>query len=488
MRVHIKTIIVLLASLVAFSSCHKERTISTDSSLKLSFSADTVCFDTVFTNIGTSTRQLIIYNNSNERLRISSARVLGGSSSAFTINIDGLSGNNLTDIEIGADDSLFVFVRATINPQDINNPYIVEDDIEFVTNGNIQTVKLLAYGQDAIYILPDTHIAGFPKFKIVADSLQTTVWSADRPYVIMGYAVIDSWGTLKIEAGTRIYIHKGGGIWSYCEGMLLVEGTRDNPVIIQGDRLDHYYDNIAGQWDRIWLMEPRISGPHHIEGAIIRNAFIGIQAESFKQPSMYPVIIKNTVIENCSGMGIYSVMFDINAENFIVANCGEYGIALTYGGSHSFTHGTIANFWNSARKTPSLFFTNFAKGNGTIYPNNFRADFGNCIIYGNAENEIGTAMISDADSNYIFKNCLVRSRIDTTSSVFSNCVFNKNPLFADYHNLDFHLDTIISPAIGKGLTEFAILVPDDLDGVARTANPDIGAYQFVEKQSRSKLW
>lgn len=475
------TILTLLfAAVLYLSGCHRSRIISDDSTLKLGFSADTVTFDTVFTNIGSTTRQLIVYNQNDERLNISSIRIKGDDS-PFTMNVDGFSGNELHDIEIDANDSIFVFVRLTINPLDQDNPYVVEDEIEFVTNGNEQSIKLLAFGQDVNYIIADRYIPGYPKFKIVADSLQTTTWTSQRPYVIIGYALVDSYGTLKIEEGTKIYIHRGGGIWAFSEGQLLIEGTHDNPVVIQGDRLEKYYENIAGQWDRIWLMENRVGYPHKIENAIIRNGFIGIQAESFLKAATQAVTIKNSIIENHSGIGIYTVMYDLDVENFVIDNCAQYGIALTFGGSHRLVHGTIANYWSTARRTPSLFFNNFAKDSqNNMFFNAFDAEIGNCIIYGNADNEFSTSMFGDADSTYIFKNCLLRTRIDTTSTIFSNCIFNENPLFTDYNNHDLHLDTIISPAIAKGLTQYAIEVPNDLDMVARPQNPDIGAYQFVE--------
>ena len=54
-----------------FASCERED-ISSNPSLKLNFSRDTVMFDTVFTTIGSSTRYFKVYNKNSNDLRISS--------------------------------------------------------------------------------------------------------------------------------------------------------------------------------------------------------------------------------------------------------------------------------------------------------------------------------------------------------------------------------------------------------------------------------
>ena len=125
--------ILTIIMIVSFASCKKERLYSYDNSLKLSFSSDTVTFDTVFTTIGSSTRQLMIYNNNDDNLIINSVRLAGGTSSQFSINLDGESGYDFSNVEIYAKDSLFLFVRVTINPNNDNNPFFVEDQLIFET-------------------------------------------------------------------------------------------------------------------------------------------------------------------------------------------------------------------------------------------------------------------------------------------------------------------------------------------------------------------
>ena len=481
MRKHIW--IIIAAFITCFVSCQKDIHFSDNNSLKIAFSTDTVTFDTVFTTIGSSTRQLKIYNNNDENLKINSIRLLGGNMSQFSINVDGESGYEFSDVEIYSKDSIFVFVRVTINPNDHNNPFFVEDKIIFETNNNKQEVSFTAYGQNAIYIVADQQITGFPKFKIIADSLQETHWTSEKPYVIYGYALINSYGTLVIEPGTRVHFHNGGGLWAYSESQLRVEGTPDNPVIFQGDRLEDFYHDEPGRWDRIWLMEAHEGYGHSISNAIIKNGFIGIQAQRFLKDNMAPLSIYNTTIDNHTGMGIYTNLYNMKASNFVISNCGSYAVALTGGGEYVFEQGTIANYWNkSSRTTPSLIFNNIYNNptDGYAYAYNFFFEMNNCIVYGNQEDEFSTDFYPGPDTTYFFNNSLLKTK-RTNSDSFTNynaCIFNKDPKFVD-KVLDYHLDTL-SPAIGIGNPLYSTgLLEYDLDGVSRGNNPDAGAYQFV---------
>jgi hypothetical protein len=474
-------LLILPFTVLLFDACRKQDLISNDSNLKLTFSTDSVVFDTVFTSIGTSTRRLMIYNTSNERLNISSIQVGETSQSVFRLNVDGTAGVSFENIEIPARDSLFVFVRATINPLNVDNPFVVEDDIVFLINGNIQKVKLVAWGQDAIYIIADQYIKGFPKFKIVADSLQTITWTAGKPYVIYGYALINSYGELIIEEGAQIHFHDKSGLWAYSDGVLKVRGTKENPVIFQGDRLEQEYRDVPGQWDRIWLMEGRQGFDHEIDYAIIRNGFIGIQAESFIRATENSLKISNSIIENHTGIGIYSRLFAIDANNLVVANCGSYGMALTTGGDYRFIHTTLANYWSfSPRNNPNIILNNYALDTLDVpIPFPFNLVMGNTIIYGSNDEEIETDFVGGADSTYLFDNCFVKTeRKLSLFPGFVDCIKNEDPLFKDYTMFDFHPDTL-SPVIGKGKIDYSNSFPFDLDGVSRIPLPDVGAYQFV---------
>ena len=497
-----KSLIFILLSFIVFTiSCRKELKYSDDSSKNIDLSTDTIAFDTVFTSIGSSTRVLMVYNNNSDNLKINSIRLEKGSSSPYSINVDGQAGTAFSNKEIYANDSLYIFIKVTINPNDDNNPFFVEDRLIFNTNGNEKVVHLTAYGQNAIYIIGKDDIIKtignqpyrFSNCYRVTDAEHTDVhWTAEKPYVIYNVAFIDSIGTLTIEPGTHVYFHGGSGLWAWSEGQLIVNGTAENPVVFQGDRLEHFYDNQPGQWDRIWLMEAREGHGHRIDHAIIRNGFIGLQVQRMLNdelnaggplPPTEPIYISNTIIENHTGMGIYANCYRIGMSNTLVNNCGTYCVALTGGGEYLFQHNTIANYWTSStRKAEALFFNNLYTNptDGLTYIEPFDCTFINSIVYGNQSNEIGSEFYPVSDTTYKFKNCLVRTQRPQLTQLYDQCQFNKDPKFKNTANFDFHLDTlsaaigIANPCYSTGDLQY------DLDGVPRGNTPDAGAYQYIQ--------
>ena len=137
------------------SSCKKD-VLNTDSNAKLTFSTDTLLFDTVFTKLGSGNnprsvnKRFVVRNPYNETIK-TSIYLAGGNASPFRINIDGVPTTAINDIEIMPKDSIYILAEVTIDPLNSNNPLIVKDSIVFMTNGNMQDIKLVAWGQDAYY-------------------------------------------------------------------------------------------------------------------------------------------------------------------------------------------------------------------------------------------------------------------------------------------------------------------------------------------------
>ena len=81
------------------------------------------------------------------------------SEGVYRINVDGFPGTHTENVKIAANDSIYIFVEATINPVGSNLPYLVTDSLIFVTNGKTQNVDLVAYGQNAnFYTLMTTFL------------------------------------------------------------------------------------------------------------------------------------------------------------------------------------------------------------------------------------------------------------------------------------------------------------------------------------------
>ena len=97
------------------TGCVDEK-ITTDPNHKLSFSVDTLSFDTLFATIPSRTAIFKIYNTNKEALNISSISLGGESESYFRYNVDGRipdASNRLYDLTIRGNDSIFVFVEVT---------------------------------------------------------------------------------------------------------------------------------------------------------------------------------------------------------------------------------------------------------------------------------------------------------------------------------------------------------------------------------------
>jgi hypothetical protein len=470
----------------AVFSCQKDQ-IDTDPNAKLSFSQDTVFFDTVFTSLGSTTHSFTIHNTGKQKLKISSIRLAGGESSFYRINVDGIAGYEVNDVEIGAEDSLYVFCRVTIDPTDTRNPYVISDSIVFLTNGNVQDVNLVAWGQNVNYILADTYISGYPKFKIIAHANETTTWTSDRPYVIYGFAVVDSTGHLDIQRGAQIHFHNGSGLWVYKGGSISVKGSVDAPVVFQGDRMEDFYKDMPGQWDRIWINEGAVID--EIDYAVIKNGFIGLQLETLQEQMGNQLILSNTKIENMTGYGILTRFYNVTAYNNVVTNCGQYLVAFTWGGIYDVRQCTFANYWSeSVRVTPSIVLNNYATDDqDVVYPFEFEGYFGNNVFDGRNDDELLFMGDPGAPFNYTLDHCLLKTTLNVSDQgIYPGCLKNQDSLYIDYTTGNYQPDTL-SPLIDAGNPEvlsgsFFDLSRDIIENTREKNLPDIGAYEFVKPE------
>jgi len=480
---------IFLSLIIVFLSfgCRKNDVLLSDSDALLTFSSDTVMFDTIFSSMGSVTKQLRVYNPYKQKVLISNISLAEGDASAYQINVDGRSGSYHSNIELAAGDSLYIFVRVTIDPTNLNSPFVVRDSILFELNGHRQDVDLYAWGQDAHFILPDTEIEGLPPFKIIAHEGETVVWTNEKPYVVLGYAVVDSTAHLVVEAGTRIHFYNNAGMWIYKGGSIEVNGTLDDPVVFQGTRTEEEYKMLPAQWDRIWINESAQNSTFNY--AIIQNGTIGIQAETLNTSMGNTLVLNNTKILNMSGWGLFTRFYKIEANNLLVANAGSSLLNLTTGGHYSFKNSTFGNYWSyGVRNDPSLHLSDYYMYSTTsgdvVYSGVLeQAYFGDCIFYGGLDEEllIDSLPNSGNDFPYLFDHCLLKTTQEP-NLITQSSLFNDDPLFADPYAGIFYLDTL-SPAIDKGVP---MGNPNDLEGQLRDANPDLGAYEYKTLTTNQK--
>ncbi|PSR02719.1 MAG: hypothetical protein BRD50_06930 [Bacteroidetes bacterium SW_11_45_7] len=463
---------ILIGCTVLFSNCRKEKLLKY-ASAELDFSTDTVTFDTVFTQRGSATQQLKVFNPHDQRIRINSINLAGGDNGQFRMNVDGEPSPAVTDVEIAAKDSIYIFVEVTVDPTNQNNPFVIRDSIVYNVNGNQQKTILQARGQNANYYRPTIDGGeNFPDFSIIDCN---TTWTDEKPYVIQGFAVVDSGCTLTIEEGTQVHFANNASLFVFANGELKVKGTADNPVRFQGIRLEDFYDDVPGQWGGLWLSKG--SKNNVINHAIIENAEVGIRVDSLPSNNAPVLQVRNSIIRNCLSTGILGLTSVIFAENCLIYNCGENNVRLQLGGLYRFFHCTMTNYGSQYidHKKGILKMAN-ARAPAPIY-----ASFYNCIIHGSKDEEIVLDKNQNAPFNYNFYNSLLKTERNMADTNYVNVIKNSDPQFESISDDDYHL-TSGSPAIDAGTSDLPDQLtsnPDtDLDEKQRDNNPDMGAYEF----------
>lgn len=469
----IALLILLFFSILAFISCRKDD-LNTDPGFSLNFSADTVMFDTVFTSIGSVTRQLVIRNTGANRIKISKITLARGNNSPFRLNIDGTATEEYRDLEIAAHDSAFIFVKVTIDPTDANSPYIESDSVVFETNGNIQDVKLVAWGQNAYFY----HNIVFEGDVTLPD---------DKPLVVYGKLTAGKNCNLSIRAGTKLYFHNSSSLEIRSGASLRVSGTLELPVIFTSDRLDDNYLDIPGLWDGIWLE----SGSKNISFtyAEITNSIVGIQADSCGFGGGEPLNLHNCLINNTKNYGILATMAQIVSTNCQITNCGGNVLSIEQGGNYDFRNCTFANyFYGNGRGYPAVSLSNYSLDTALsqIAGELTKAYFGNCIVSGSLPNEIGLYELEGTTFLFQFDQCLVSwEKEKKYEAQFKNCIINEEAKFKDPYLNNFQLDTLSFAINAASLAIINSTIPDitsDRKGVSRVipGPPDLGAYERVE--------
>lgn len=451
-----------LLSMILFSACKKE-TIITSSDALLKTSVDSLHFDTVFTSVGSVTKSFKIFNPNNQKLILSQIKLFGGNLSAFKINVDGSSGSQFSNIEIAANDSIYVFVTVTINPTSSLNPFIFQDSIAINYNGNQQLIQLDAFGRNANFLRNK---------RITTD----TTWNNQLPFVILDKLVIDSNKTLLINKGCKIYFHANAPL--IVNGTLITKGEKydSGRIVFLGDRIDYPYNNYPAAWPGIYFNSS--SRNNVLEFSIIKNAYQALVVLN-PQPLGNKLTMNECIVDNSYDAGLIASNSSINIRNTLITNCGS-NVVLLAGGNYNFNHCTISSFNNNyfQHKNPVLSISNAT----SISSNNLNADFRNSIFYGESgfiDDEITIEKKGTTSFSLQFNNCLYKVKnADPSNATFTNCIKNQNPLFDTINTYkplyNFRLKNN-SPCINKGTNTS---ISFDLDGLNRNVGlPDIGCFE-----------
>jgi len=431
--------------------------LNTSSPLRLSFSRDTVLFDTVFTAKPTFTRRLVVYNRNKNALIINEMNIAGGQNSPYSITVFGETKTTFRNIRILGNDSLLVLLNASINPKQQDLPFIVRDSILFSINGKSQEVKIIGWGQDAHY-LRNQRIR------------QNTVWSGKKPYIISGILQVDSLRNLTIEQGVTVYMDINAAI--LVKGSLTINGTVLDKVNFRGVRLDRRYEQVAGQWDAIYFDAG--SRNNKINYAHIRNGNVGLRIGAPPDNDTIPeLMVENTIIENMRFRGLISFSSDVYMANTLINNCTQNVVACLAGGDYTFLHCTFANtetrFFTDE---PTVYMANFYRlPDESVLKSPLSLTMINCIVWGDRAIDFQLNSAADVPAKWLVRNSLLK----TTDNQFNNNdnILNQRPRFKSAFRSNFQLDSL-SPAIDKGIP---VGITTDLEGVVRDAKPDLGAYE-----------
>jgi hypothetical protein len=517
--------ILFIGVIISMTSCRKDFDFE-PSTGNLEFSKETVYLDTVFTNIGSSTYTLKVYNRSDKDINIPKIQLGKGTTSKYRITVDGMTGedadNNGTgegkifnNVELLAKDSLYIFIETTAEIADANpTDFLYTDKIEFSNISGIpQKVELVTLIQDAIFIKPDRPLANGPKetlstIGLVGAEGHTLItnaelnWTNQKPYVVYGYAAVPTGSTLTIGEGTRVYFHADSGLVVDNGATLKIEGQLNDTntegeiinrreVTFEGDRLEPGFEDTPGQWGTVLLFSGANNTINHLT---LKNAAIGLYIQRNTATTTPKLKIDNSQFYGCSNVGILARNADITGTNLVINSAGLASLWCSMGGTYDFTHCTFNNNWASSKQYAVRVDNYYVDANNLPVPLDLtQANFKNCIIYGSNQIELILDKKGTTQFNTNFDHCLIKFNDAGTSlandtsynfirdvaNPFGN-IKNQDPKFKNINKNKLNI-LVGSPAINNG-ENLSPNFNDILNNPRPTppnTKPDMGAYQYM---------
>lgn len=453
-------LLLLVLFTCSFAACNKDEDITFDPNAKLSFSTDSVLFDTVFTSIGSTVRRFKIFNYNENAINLDAIRVDGGGNSPFVMNVNGRQMVEGRNVKINGNDSINVLVRVNIDPTLQNQTFIVEDAITMSFNGKQEKIPLLAYGQNAIFLKNE--------------SIKTnTTWNSKLPYIITNAITVEENATLTMAAGTRVLFHNGATM--HIKGTLTAVGTKQDTILFASDRTERIYEEEPGQWNGIHFYGT--SKNSVINHATIKNGIAGITVDSLSSNSNPKLTLANTVVKNMQVVGLLGYHTNLVVYNNLFHNCGQYLVYGIGGGSYDLAQNTFGAYnYSFARRTSAVHLSDFISTTEFAALN---ATLTNNIIWGSLEDELTIEKKSAAVSVVNLRNNLIK----TTKTEFNtnDNIINKDPLFTNPRQGNFKISST-SPAINKGLNLsthpfYATYLSKDILQNQRLFPSELGCYE-----------
>lgn len=472
MKIH-KPLIFFFILAVALCSCIEDG-FTTSPSDQPAFSADTLKMGLLFTEEGSPTARFTVYNRASKGISISDIQLEGENASMFRLNVDGLSGRDFHNVEIRANDSIFIMVDALLPATGSSVPVDVTAKVRFSTNGIDSHVVLSAQGQDVNRL----------RARIIdAD----TRFTAGKPYQIFDSLVVAPDATLTLEPGTRLYFHDKA--YMRVKGCLRSLGTAEAPVDMTGDRTGNVvgqisFDIMSRQWGGLLFDES--SKGNLMEHTDLRNTTFGVIVSgdgnsSVQNPSLTLI---NSRLHNSGEVVLYADHASVVAAGTEFAE-GSSGLVTLNGGDHRFDHCTLANYYLfTAIGGPALQMGHLNAENAQpdcTLPY-LKANITNSILYG-----LGTELSHGdlTDTGVYLRNCLLKSN-GNNDDHFIDCIWDEDPLYYTIRE-DYLFDYRLKPdSPARGIADKSIALPQSAtDAYGTPRDGAIGAYEAAGPEDDS---
>lgn len=433
-----------IAAFTLLQSCIEDG-VTTSPSDRPQFSTDTLKLGTVWTDTPSPTCRFTVYNPHDKILNLSRVSFRDDPYYAFRLNVDGTAGREITDVEVRPNDSIFVFVEATLPPTGVPQSVAVTSHIDFLVNGQISTVAVTADACD------------LKRLKAAVITSDTT-FTAEYPIGVTDSLVVMSGATLTLEPGVRLLFHDKATMT--VRGTLVALGSPDRRIDMTGDRTGSVvasipYDIMSNQWGGLRFAAGSTGNMLHF--TTVRNSAYGVMLDSLATLDM-----RGAILRNAASYPLLAVAAEVTAAGCEIAEGGDGVIALS-GGSYRFDHCTVANHYLFSVIGGPAIQMDLRQGT----PSQLKARFTNTIIYGLGDD---LAKVSLKDMDVTFARCILKSS-GTDDDNFVRCLWDTDPLYLldrSRYIFDYHVKEG-SPAEGEAMaSEFApVLSPDgqNVDGM-----------------------
>lgn len=391
-----KICLIVMVALLAMTSCIEDG-FETSASSQPYFSTDTISLGDQFTEQPTPTYQLLIHNPHSKQLNLSDVRLRDGS--YFRINVDGTSGSSFSNIEIRPNDSIYVFVEATL-PRTAAATADITDYIDVTVNGVTQSVVVTAHALNVTRLNRAT-------------ISENTAFTADLPYVISDTLRVAQGATLTLAEGTTLYFHDKAAL--IVDGTLISQGSAEAPVRLRGDRTgnvvaDIDYEVMSNQWEGVRFTST--STDNLLSHTSIANMKQGVSLDSLSTLTLI-----NSRISNCGGSTLTAaaatILTIIGSE---ISNASDALLQLDGPCTCTVNRCTLANWYLFTY--PGMAIVEIADVANTV------ADFANTVIYGRGD------PLNEGDltgTQIFFRRCMFAVGGEDDSN-FLQCFWETDPL------------------------------------------------------------